>query len=289
MDNMDHNRIVLLGAGGQLASDLELVIPEEYLTPLKETDLDICDFVKTRSILENLKPDVVINTAAFVRVDDCEERIEKAFQINAYAVRKIANICQDLDCSLVQISTDYVFGGEKREPYLEEDLPNPLNVYGASKLVGEYFALNYCQKTTVVRSSGLYGLAGSLGKGGNFVETMIKMANQGKPIQVVDDQVLAPTYTVDLAEAIMNLGKKGVFGTFHLTNQGCCSWYEFAKEIFNIKNMKADLTPIPTSQYPTPARRPGYSVLNNIKLQGTGIKLLPPWKDALGRYLKSRL
>ncbi len=287
MDNLDPNRIVLLGAGGQLASDLEIVIPEENLTPLKETDLDICDFMKTRSILEDLKPDVVINTAAFVRVDDCEDQFEKAFQINAYAVRNIANICEDLNCSLVQISTDYVFGGEKREPYIEDDLPDPINVYGASKLVGEYFALNYCQKSTVVRSSGLYGSAGSLGKGGNFVETMIAMAEAGKPIRVVDDQILTPTYTVDLSKAIYELIGEKVFGTFHLTNQGSCSWYEFAKEIFSRKNMKADLTPIPTSQYPTPARRPLYSVLENKKLVDAGVGLLPTWQDALRRYLIS--
>jgi len=287
MGNMDKNRIVLLGAGGQLASDLEIVIPKENLIPLKETDLDICDFMKTRSILEDLKPDVVINTAAFVRVDDCEDQVEKAFQVNAFAVHNIANICEDLDCSLVQISTDYVFGGEKGEPYLEEDLPNPINVYGASKLIGEYFALNYCQKTTVVRSSGLYGAAGSLGKGGNFVETMIKMANQEKPIRVVDDQILTPTYTVDLAKAIYELFRKNIFGIYHVTNQGACSWYEFAKEIFKSKDLEAELTPISTSQYPTPAKRPRYSVLENKKLVDAGVGPLPTWQDALRRYLLS--
>jgi len=286
---MDYKRIVLLGAGGQLASDLEMVIPKEKLFPLQEVDLDICDTQKTRRILEDLRPDLLINTAAFVRVDDCEEQEEKAFQVNAIAVKNIAQICQDLNSTLVQISTDYVFDGEKGEPYTEVDLPNPISVYGASKLAGEYFALNYCQKTLVVRSSGLYGQAGSLGKGGNFVETMIKMAHEGKTIRVVDDQILTPTYTVDLAEALMALIGTGAYGIFHLTNQGSCSWYEFAAEIFKLIDIQAQLTPIPTSQYPTPARRPRNSTLESQQIdQLAGHKHLPLWQDALRTYLTVR-
>jgi len=286
---MDYKRIVLLGAGGQLASDLEMVIPKEKLFPLQEVDLDICDTQKTRRILEDLRPDLLINTAAFVRVDDCEEQEEKAFQVNAIAVKNIAQICQDLNSTLVQISTDYVFDGEKGEPYTEVDLPNPISVYGASKLAGEYFALNYCQKTLVVRSSGLYGQAGSLGKGGNFVETMIKMAQEGKTIRVVDDQILTPTYTVDLAEALMALIGTGAYGIFHLTNQGSCSWYEFAAEIFKLIDIQAQLTPIPTSQYPTPARRPRNSTLESQQIdQLAGHKHLPLWQDALRTYLTVR-
>jgi len=286
---MDYKRIVLLGAGGQLASDLEMVIPKEKLFPLQEVDLDICDHQKTREIIADLKPDLLINTAAFVRVDDCEEQEEKAFQVNAIAVKNIAQICQDLNSTLVQISTDYVFDGEKGEPYTEVDLPNPISVYGASKLAGENFALNYCQKTLVVRSSGLYGQAGSLGKGGNFVETMIKMAHEGKTIRVVDDQILTPTYTVDLAEALMALIGTGAYGIFHLTNQGSCSWYEFAAEIFKLIDIQAQLTPIPTSQYPTPARRPRNSTLESQQIdQLAGHKHLPLWQDALRTYLTVR-
>ena len=285
---MKYKRIILLGAGGQLASDLEKVFPEGILYPLRETDLDICDHPKTRDILTALKPDLLINTAAYVRVDDCETQIEKAFQVNAFAVQNIARISKDLGCKLVQISTDYVFDGEKGEPYSELDLPNPISVYGASKLMGEYFALNYCQETVVVRSSGLYGKAGSLGKGGNFVETMIKMAEEGKSIRVVDDQILAPTYTKDLAGGILALIERDLLGIFHLTNQGSCSWFEFAKEIFSSLDLDADLSPIPTSQYPTPARRPQYSVLDNKILVGFGLELQPPWQDALSRYLNNR-
>lgn len=285
---MKFNRIALFGVGGQLASDLEKNIPEERLILLRERDLDICDHAKTRQRLGEIRPDLVINTAAFVRVDDCEEQMEKAFHVNALAVKNIAQICQDLDATLVQISTDYVFGGDKSTPYREDDLPNPLNVYAASKLAGEYFAANYCEKHLIIRSSGLYGTAGSMGKGGNFVETMIRLAEEGKQIRVVDDQTLSLTWTADLSKAIIQLAQTDEFGIFHITNQGSCSWYEFAGMIFKLLGIQADLEPIPTSQYPTPARRPSYSVLDNQKLRNLGLDILPHWQEALSSYLRDR-
>jgi len=230
----------------------------------------------------------VINTAAFVRVDDCEQQMEKAFRINALAVKNIAQVCQELDSTLVHISTDYVFGGDQSTPYREDDPPNPLSVYASSKLAGEYFAANYCQKHQIIRSSGLFGTAGSMGKGGNFVETMIRLAEEGKQIRVVNDQFLSPTYTVDLANAIIDLVQTDLYGIFHITNRGGCSWYQFAESIFELIGVQADLEPIPTSQYPTPACRPGYSVLDNQKFANLGLDLLPHWQDALETYLKYR-
>ena len=230
----------------------------------------------------------MINTAAFNRVEDCETEVEKAFGVNAFAERNLAQICAELDCVLVHISTDYVFGEEKRTPYTEEDAPNPLSVYGVSKLVGEYFVRSLCPKDFVVRTSGLYGMAGSSGKGGNFVETMIRLAKENKPIRVVNDQVLTPTYTKDVAQKIKELLQTGVYGLYHITNNGQCSWYEFASKIFKLLGLKPDFGPTTTAAYRAKARRPPYSVLAHNKLKQLGLDDLRPWPQALTAYLKEK-
>lgn len=281
-------KTVILGAGGQLAFDLKKQLKDWELVPLTIHDLDITDHDKVDQILKEIQPEVVINTAAFVRVDDCEEQMGKAFQVNAFAVRNLAQTCEEVGCTLVHISTDYVLGGEKQEPYTEEDPPNPLSVYGASKLAGEYFARNYCSQHIIVRSSGLYGIAGSQGKGGNFVETMLRLAEEGKTIRVVDDQVLTPTYTKDLARGIKSLLENGARGVYHLTNQGQCSWYEFAREIFKISGMDPNLAPTTSNEFARPAKRPPYSVLDNQKAVNKMVDKLPAWKDALVRYIAER-
>ncbi len=236
-------RVVVIGANGQLGTDLVKVLDDRELIPLSHSDLDICDFVYTRTRLSQIRPTVVINTAAFTRVDDCEDEVSKAFWVNAYAVRNLAQVCADLNCVLIHISTDYVFGGEKHTPYTEDDAPNPLNVYGVSKLAGEYFVRNICPKHFIIRTSGLYGVAGSSGKGGNFVETMIRLAQEGKPIRVVTDQVLTPTYTKDLSQKIKELSQTGAYGVYHITNSGQCSWYEFAAKIFELLDIEARFRP----------------------------------------------
>ena len=281
-------RVVIIGASGQLGSELVKTLSDWDLKLLTHADLDICDFVYTRKVLAEAKPDIVINTAAFHRVDDCEEQPEKAFWVNAYAVRKLAQFCAELDCCLVHMSTDYVFGGEKRTPYSEDDAPNPLNVYGVSKLAGEYFVRNLCPKHFVIRTSGLYGVAGSSGKGGNFVETMIRLAKEGKPIRVVTDQVLTPTYTKDLAQKIKELLQTEAYGLYHITNKGQCSWYEFAQKIFELLNLKPDFGPTTTAAYGAKARRPAYSVLAHEKLRQLGMDNLRPWPEALAAYLEEK-
>lgn len=281
-------RVVIIGASGQLGSELVKTLSDWDLKLLTHADLDICDFVYTRKVLVEAKPDIVINTAAFHRVDDCEEQPEKAFWVNTYAVRKLAQFCAELDCCLVHMSTDYVFGGEKRTPYSEDDAPNPLNVYGVSKLAGEYFVRNLCPKHFVIRTSGLYGVAGSSGKGGNFVETMIRLAKEGKPIRVVTDQVLTPTYTKDLAQKIKELLQTEAYGLYHITNKGQCSWYEFAQKIFELLNLKPDFGPTTTAAYGAKARRPAYSVLAHEKLRQLGLDDLRPWPEALAAYLEEK-
>ena len=191
---------------------------------------------------------------------------------------------------MVHFSTDYVFDGRKNKPYTENDLPSPLSVYGISKLAGEYFVLNFCKKSYLIRTTGLYGVAGCNGKGGNFVQLMLKMASEGKDIKVVNDQILTPTSTKELAEQINQLIETKCYGLYHITNNGECSWYEFAKAIFEIKGLNVNLEPVTTKQFFvgagfTPARRPGYSVLENYNLKKINIDNMSHWRIALKNYL----
>ena len=281
-------RLALIGAIGQLGSDLADTCDDWDLLQLTHDDLDICDFQQTNNILTELQPECVINTAAFHRVDDCEDEPERGFQVNTYAVRNLAICCQALSCLLVHMSTDYVFDGGQREPYSENDLPNPINAYGVSKLAGEYFVRHLCRRHIIVRSSGLYGVAGASGKGGNFVETMIRLASEGKPIKVVNDQVLTPTFTADLAEKIKELIKANAQGLFHITNTGQCSWYEFAVNIFDLTGLNPELSATTTKEFGAKADRPPYSVLTHRRLIDHGFEDLRPWVDALTDYLQMK-
>jgi dTDP-4-dehydrorhamnose reductase len=278
-------KVAILGAGGQLAYDLQRVMPPWEQVALRHADLDICDHDRVRERLNEIRPEVVINTAAFHRVDDCEGQVEKAFAVNTFAVRNLAQVCAELECTLVHISTDYVFGGEKRSPYTEEDLPGPLNVYGVSKLAGEYFVRHLCPKHFVVRSSGLYGVAGSSGKGGNFVETMLRLAREGKRIRVVNDQVLAPTWTKDLAEKVVELLRSRAYGLYHVADEGGCSWHEFAGKIFELVGFRPDFAPTTTGAFGAGALRPAYSVLSPRSLVNIGLEPMPPWPVSLQAYL----
>jgi dTDP-4-dehydrorhamnose reductase len=281
-------RVAVIGANGQLGTDLVKILNDWDLILLTHSDLDICDFVYTRKVIEGAKPKIVINTAAFNRVDDCENEPSKAFWVNTYAVRNLAQVCASLNCVLMHISTDYVFGGEKRAPYTEDDAPNPLNVYGVSKLAGEYFVRALCPKHFIVRTSGLYGVAGSSGKGGNFVETMIRLAKEGKPIRVVTDQVLTPTYTRDLAHKIKELLQTEAYGVYHITNSGQCSWYEFAAKIFELLSLKPDFGPTTSAEFGAKAKRPAYSVLAHGRLAQLGLDDLRSWPEALAAYLEEK-
>jgi dTDP-4-dehydrorhamnose reductase len=280
--------VVVIGANGQLGHDLVKRLHDWELIPLTRKEVDLCDFVQTRRTLTAAKPALVINTAAFTRVDECEDGADQAFAVNTYAVRNLAQICAELDSVLMHLSTDYVFGGEQRTPYIEADSPNPLNVYGVSKLAGEYFVRNICPKHFVMRTSGLYGVMGSSGKGGNFVETLLRLSREGKPIRVVDDQVLTPTYTHDLARQIKALAQTDAHGLYHMTNGGQCSWYEFASTIFELLGVKPDFGPTTTAAYGAKARRPAYSVLAHANLRHVGLDDLRPWPEALAAYLAEK-
>jgi dTDP-4-dehydrorhamnose reductase len=282
--------VVVLGAAGQLGSDLcrRLKLAGVPFIPLTHQELDICREEEVARTLRRLRPWAVVNTAAFHRVEACEEEPLQAFAVNAVAVRALARACRQVGALLVHISTDYVFGGEKGIPYREDDPPSPINVYGASKAAGEMLLRAETPHHIIVRTSGLFGLRGSSVKGGNFVETMLRLGQERGEVHVVTDQVLSPTYTLDLAEKIWQLLRTEAQGTFHVTNAGYCSWYEFACAIFQLAGMEVKVHPVTSDFFPSRARRPAFSVLENARLREEGYGLLRPWREALAAYLQER-
>jgi dTDP-4-dehydrorhamnose reductase len=282
-------KVLLIGANGQLGTDLHrtLVSQGGSVTPITHSDLDVRDSKKVVEFIFNGRFDAVVNTAAFHKVEACETQPTLAFEVNALGARNLAQACDQAGCVLVHFSTDYVFDGQRRRPYSEDDLPRPLNVYGASKLAGEHLIAASTERYFVIRTCGLYGIAGSSGKGGNFVENMLKKAAAGVPIRVVNDQVLTPTFTGDLAESVSQLIQTQAYGLYHVTAEGQCSWYEFARTIFELERLAVDLTPARTDEIASPVRRPSYSVLGKQKLQALG-RGTPAWQDGLVRYLSAR-
>lgn len=282
-------KTVVLGAAGQLGRDLCPRLGGEVV-PLTRERADLAKPDTLRTALAELRPDVVINCAAYNFVDKAESEPDAAFAVNAWGIRALATVCRDLDCTLVHFSTDYVFGldSARTSSYAETDAPGPVSVYGLSKLAGEYLVRAICPRHVVIRTCGLYGVWGSGGKGGNFVETMLRVAGQGKPLRVVADQVCTPSYTVDVATATAALVTTGQHGLFHLTNSGSCSWHELAQTIFQQAGVKADLTPITSREFNAPARRPPYSVLACRGYEKLGLAPLRPWQEALGAYLQER-
>jgi dTDP-4-dehydrorhamnose reductase len=283
-------RYVVIGATGQLGSDLVRTFDRSgELTPLSTRDVDIRDAAATRSLLEALRPTCVLNTAAYNFVDRAEEDGRSAFALNAEAVGTLAEACQSLGARLVHFSTDYVFDGAKRTPYLETDPTRPLSVYGESKLAGERLALERCERAVVFRVCGLFGLAGAQGKGkGNFVETMLRFAREGRPLRVVSDQVLCPSYTRDLARKVWAVLPNVAHPVYHLTNAGQTSWYDFARQSLALAGVTADLSPVTAAEYGAKARRPAYSVLAHANLAALGEDDLRPWDDALRAYVAER-
>jgi dTDP-4-dehydrorhamnose reductase len=282
-------KYAVLGSAGQLGRDLCPRLPGEVI-PLTRDRADLTRPETLRAALAELRPQVVINCAAYNFVDKAEQEPQAAAAVNAWGVRELAIVCRDLDCILVHFSTDYVFGLEDRRriPYAEIEAPGPVSVYGLSKLAGEYLVRALCPKHFVIRTCGLYGVWGSGGKGGNFVETMLRVAGQGKPLRVVADQICTPSYTVDVAAATVALVQTGPYGLYHLTNTGSCSWHELARTIFQLAGVPADLTPITSQEWPAPARRPGYSVLGMGAYQALGLPPLRPWPEAVAAYLQER-
>ena len=281
-------KIALLGANGQLGYDLKRTLGGHRLTALTRSDFDVTDRESMSDHLSRSSPDAIINTTAFHQVDVCESEAGDAFRVNALAVFDLSEIANRLGATLVHISTDYVFDGEAVEPYTELSSPRPISVYANSKLAGEYFVRSVAQKHILIRTCGLYGVAGSAGKGGNFVETMLRKAKAGEEIRVVSDQVVTPTPTADLAKQMQILLEADHFGLFHCSSEGSCSWYEFAKSIFRLSGLDARLEPTTPEFHKTLASRPAYSVMENSRLKALGLNRMRHWRSGLADYLQEK-
>lgn len=266
-----------------LGQDLAPLLEARHeLLPVDLPEVDITDADAMARAVDTGKPDVVIHAAAFTAVDDCELQPERAFLVNSVGTRNVALASRRAGVPMLYISTDYVFDGGKDGPYLENDRTNPHNVYGKSKLEGEDHVRELVPRFWIVRTSWLFG---PLGK--NFVQTILGRVRAGEPLRVVDDQVGAPTYTVDLAAKLLEIVERGKTGIYHVTNQGYCSWFEFSREIARQAGLaQAEISPVAASASERPARRPLNSRLANTRLTSEGLSLLPAWTDALGRYLE---
>lgn len=281
-------RILLTGAEGQLAQDLARVLAREDVVAVTHEQLEISDGAAVQALADQVRPECIINTAAFHDVNDCEDQAHKAFAVNGGGVAHLARATHRLNAVLVHFSTDYVFDGAKRSPYVESDPPGPLSAYAMSKLAGEWAVQNYCEKYFLVRPCGLYGLGGRTSRKGNFLETVLRPAVAGKPIRVVTDHIVTPTSTRELAERFLPLLRSGAYGLYHMTNTGECSWYEFAQEAFRQMGISCQITPTTGAEFGEKARRPPYSVLDNARLRAAGFPDFRPWQEALAHYLHER-
>jgi dTDP-4-dehydrorhamnose reductase len=282
-------RYLVIGANGQLGHDLCPRLPGE-VTRAERPRVDLTRPDSLQAAIDAATPDVVINCAAYNFVDRAESEPEAAFASNAFGVRNLARICAERRVDLVHFSSDYVFGLDvaRRTPWRETDLPGPISAYGVSKLAGEQFVQALCPRHFIIRSCGLYGAWGSAGKGGNFVETMLKLADQGKPIRVVTDEICTPTYCVDLAEAAAALIATQQYGLYHITNAGECSRFEFAQEIMRQAGKSVQVVPITSREFGAAARRPVYAVLAMDAYERLGLPRMRPWREALAAYLGER-
>lgn len=282
---MSRTATVVIGANGALGTDLMEIL--EYPVPATHDDFDITDLEATRAFLTKVRPRSLINTAAYHQVPACEEHYQIAFQVNAIGVRNLAVCCKQLGIHLCHISTDYVFDGSKKAPYVEDDLPAPVNTYAISKLAGEYMLKAYGgANTSIVRSCGLYGAIPTRAKGGNFITNMVHLGRTRERVTVVDDEIVAPTYTLDLARAIDLLLAAQGRGIFHLTQSGATSWYGFAKVIFKVLGLPAELVPIKSSEFQTKVARPSYSILDNSRFNGLTGHPMRHWETAVRDHLR---
>jgi dTDP-4-dehydrorhamnose reductase len=283
-------KIVLIGATGQLGGDfLRNNTVHEVYAPSRDV-LDLVRPKEASALIAGHRPDVVVNCAAFHNVPLCEERPEEAFSVNCVAVRELATVCASLGILFVTFSSDYVFGGDKREPYLETDCPRPLQAYGITRLAGEYAALAAGpEHSIVVRTCGLYGRAGARSKGGNFVDGRINDARIGKRIEMACEQIVSPTSTDDLSRAVLALLEhpQRAPGIYHLVNEGACSWYEFTCAIGELISLPLDVLPVDRGGRTGSMRRPLYSSLANTRARALGIRLRP-WRDALADYVRTK-
>ncbi|WP_303720241.1 dTDP-4-dehydrorhamnose reductase [Malonomonas rubra] len=284
-------KLALIGANGMLGKMVQQVAASDWeICPLDLPDFDVTDTDAVNAVLAHLQPQLIINCAAFTDVDGCETQEPVATRINGAGAGNLALTAKTLDAILVHVSTDYVFSGSQTEPYLETDATGPQSAYGRSKLAGERAIIDSgLEKYFIIRTSWLYGPGGK-----NFVETIIRLAKEREDLGVIDDQVGTPTYTFDLAQAILSLAGSDAYGVYHYSNEGQCSWYGFAQEIVRLAEQAGEalkietLRPIATEEYPLPATRPAYSVFSKGKFKAATGNDVPHWQTSLTRYMELR-
>lgn len=278
-------KILITGANGLLGHELSSLLKDHTLILLSHSQLDISDSESVNKQIDSSSPDIIINSVAYTQVDACETNYDLAFQSNAIGPKNLAIKCKQLGIPLIHISTDYVFEGneKKNSPLVENDKLGPKTVYGKTKLEGEKMVQENCEKYFILRTAWLYG------EGKNFVKTMLSLSKKNKELKVVNDQIGSPTYAKDLAKAIKEIieKKSDKYGIYHVTNKGEVSWYEFAKKIFEIKNIEIKVNPCTSEEFPRPAPRPHYSVLSNQKWIDAGFTPMRDYEEALNEYLNS--
>ena len=275
-------KILVTGVKGQLGYDVVKALESRGYQPVgvDREEMDLMNNNMIQNFIMNLKPEAIIHCAAYTAVDQAEEEVEICYQINAEAVKVMAECAKTLDIPMIYISTDYVFDGTKASEYVETDIPNPINVYGASKLKGEQYVQQLLEKFYIVRISWVFGINGN-----NFIKTMQRLGNEHDELNIIHDQVGSPTYTAHLAPLLVDMIETDQYGIYHATNEGYCSWYEFADEIFKQSQLDVMLHPITTDQYKTKAKRPLNSKMSKQKLSDYGFHRLPTWQEALKNYL----
>lgn len=273
-------KILITGAYGMLGSDLRETLKDHELLITGSKDLDITDENKVMNYILEKSPEIVINAAAYTAVDNCETDYENAYSVNAIGPKNLAKACNKINIPLIHISTDYVFDGNKRTPLTEEDNLGPKTVYGKTKLEGEKLVQENTKKYFILRTAWLYGIHGK-----NFVQTMLNLSKKNSELKVVNDQIGSPTYSKDLAIAISELLNSDKYGIYHVTNKGEISWYDFSKKIFELSNIKVNVKPVSTEEFPRPAPRPHYSVLSNQKWVKAGFTPMRNYDEALKDYL----
>ena len=277
-------KVLVTGVKGQLGYDVvrELQSRGHEAIGVDIEEMDITYETAVSRVMEETAPEAVIHCSAFTAVDRAEEEQELCYKVNVQGTENIAKMCQKLGCKMLYLSTDYIFSGEGQRPWEPEDTPSPLNSYGQSKYQGEVALRQYVDKYFIVRISWVFGINGN-----NFIKTMLRLGKENGAVKVVDDQIGSPTYTFDLAKLLVDMIETEQYGAYHATNEGICSWYEFAKEIFQEANMKeVTVTPVSSEEFPVKAKRPKNSRMSKEKLVQNGFSLLPSWQDAVKRYIE---
>jgi dTDP-4-dehydrorhamnose reductase len=281
-------KVAVIGANGQLGADVVRAYQAngDQVQPLTHADMELSNIDAVSACLQEIQPHVIVNTAAMHHVENCERDPERAFAVNGIGARNLALASRESGAVLIHVSTDYVFDGNKNAPYEESDAPRPLNVYGNTKLAGEYFVRCSTDRYFVIRTSAIYGKNPCRAKGGlNFVELMLKLAKERGEVNVVDSEFVSPTPTSQIAAQIVALGQSDRYGLYHATAEGSCSWFEFAQEIFRLTKTKVKLNVAGPREFPAKVPRPKYSVLENRELKAQGLNRFRPWTEGLSEYL----